>query len=236
MHLSRLFFCKEISRLICLSIVRIFWLFFPSAIPLWFAVWSSLRWYCRSMQGQLKMWLHQAWHSSHSLCESSLNEEFMSPLRVISLELFSFSCCLFSADLDDLVSQNWVLKLIYVFASLHCSFTKKIFMKSLLFFQLPMEQLCGWGTPERLPRHCVPSLPTGRSAVTGCRALRALHGGTWRLWLLPSTILRPDALGMRPPFRPSRTRKVLREVPALHTIHSGKRVPTGRELLLHLWV
>lgn len=154
----------------------------------------------------------------------------MSPLRVISLELFSFSCCLFSADLDNLVSQN----LCICFTAL--LFYKKIFMKSLLFFQVPMEQLCGWGTPERLPRHRVPSLPTGRSAVTGCRALRALHGGTWRLWLLPPTILRPDALGMRPPFRSSCTRKVLWEVPALHAIHSGKRVPTGRELLLHLWV
>ncbi len=134
--------------------------------------------------------------------------------------------------LDGLGSKNLVFY--GLFWVIDYFYTK--YLRNHSFFQVQMGQLCGWGTPEWLPGHRLPSLPTGWSTITGCRALRALHGGTRRLRLLPSTILRPDALGMRPPFRPTRTWEVLREVPALHAIHSGKRVPTGRELLLHLWV
>lgn len=149
----------------------------------------------------------------------------------------------FLASTYVLCFYGFLLVLMYYITALYSTLVVSLisalnwdWQKSLFLFQIPMGRLRGWGAAERLPRHRVPALPAGWDSVAGRRALRALHGWAWRLRRLPSPVLRPDALGMRPSVCPARTREVFREVPALHSVHSGKRIPTGRELLLYLWV
>ena len=100
--------------------------------------------------------------------------------------------------------------------------------------QVSLGRLRRGGEAQWLPGHRLPPLPPGRGATAGRRAIRALHGGARGLRLLQAPVVRPDALGVRPPVCSSRPREVLRKVPALYSVHSGKGVPPRRELLLYL--
>ncbi|XP_036097386.1 ephrin-A2 isoform X3 [Molossus molossus] len=92
---------------------------------------------------------------------------------------------------------------------------------------------CG-GEHQRLLGHLLPALwgaaATGRAHGT----LRAVHGQRRGPRLLRPPAARLQALGVQPAGGARGPAQVLREVPALHALLAGLRVPPGPRVLLHL--